>query len=134
MFAVFLNRLKFSDDCVCGEVLPFFWLATYHRQSDVFYTIKLKENLTSSWSVKLHAGETSLVRLQRGLKSEILFFYPIKKLNKIRLLGDVDTGALVTKHYPVLIEVRVEIKEYFDAKMTAFVMSNFDMDAAQVGD
>ena len=50
------------------------------------------------------------------------------------MLGDVDTGALVTKHYPVLIEVRVEIKEYFDAKITAFVMSNFDMDAAQVGD
>ena len=117
-----------------GKFCLFFWLATYHRQSDVFYTIKLKENLTSSWSVKLHAGETLLVRLRRGLKSEILFFYPIKKLNKIRLLGDVDTGALVTKHYPVLIEVRVEIKEYFDAKMTAFVMSNFDMDAAQVGD
>jgi hypothetical protein len=83
--------------------------------------------------VKLHAGETSLVRLRRGLKSEILFFYPIKKLNKIKLLGDVDTGALVTKHYPVLIEVRVEIKEYFDAKMTAFVMSDFGMGTAQVG-
>ena len=86
------------------------------------------------WSVKLHAGETSLVRLQRGLKSEILFFYPIKKLNKIKLLGDVDTGALVTKHNPVLIEVRVEIMEYFDVKMTAFFMSDFGIGTAQVGD
>ena len=84
--------------------------------------------------MKLHAGETSLVRLQRGLKSEILFFYPIKKLNKIKLLGDVDTGALVTKHNPVLIEVRVEITDDFNAKMTAFCMSDFVMGAAQVGD
>ena len=27
------------------------------------------------------------------------------------MLGDVDTGALVTKHNPVLIEVRVEITD-----------------------
>lgn len=50
------------------------------------------------------------------------------------LLGDVDTGALVTKHNPVLIEVRVKIKEYFNVKMTAFFMSNFEMGTAQVGD
>ena len=74
------------------------------------------------------------MRLRRGLKSEILFFYPIKKLNKIKLLGDVDTGALVTKHNPVLIEVRVEITDDFDAKMTAFCMSDFAMGTAQVGD
>lgn len=74
------------------------------------------------------------MRLRRGLKSEILFFYPIKKLNKIKLLGDVDTGALVTKHNPVLIEVRVEITDDFNAKMTAFCMSDFAMGTAQVGD
>jgi hypothetical protein len=85
--------------------------------------------------VKLHADESSLVRLQRGLKSEILFFYPIKKLNKInKLLGDVETGALVTKHNPVLIEVRVEIMDDFNAKMTALCMSDHGMGAAQVGD
>ena len=50
------------------------------------------------------------------------------------LLGDVETGALVTKQNPVLIEVRVEIREYFDVKMTAFFMSNFEMGTAQVGD
>lgn len=50
------------------------------------------------------------------------------------MLGDVDTGALVTKHNPVLIEVRVEIMEYFDVKMTAFCMSDFAMGTAQVGD
>ena len=49
-------------------------------------------------------------------------------------MGDVDTGALVTKHNPVLIEVRVEITEDFDVKMTAFFMSDFEMGTAQVGD
>ena len=50
------------------------------------------------------------------------------------MLGDVDTGALVTKHNPVLIEVRVEITDDFIAKMTAFCMSDFAMGTAQVGD
>ncbi len=50
------------------------------------------------------------------------------------MLGDVDTGALVTKHNPVLIEVRVEITDDFNAKMTDFCMSDFAMGTAQVGD
>lgn len=50
------------------------------------------------------------------------------------MLGDVDTGALVTKHNPVLIEVRVVIMDDFNAKMTTFYMSDFVMGAAQVGD
>lgn len=84
--------------------------------------------------MKLHAGETSLVRLQRGLKSEILFFYPIKKLNKIKVVGRRRHGRFGDKAQPCLIEVRVEIMEYFDVKMTAFFMSDFGMGTAQVGD
>ena len=49
-------------------------------------------------------------------------------------MGDVDTGALVTKHNPVLSEVRDEITDDFNAKMSAFCMSDFAMGTAQVGD
>jgi len=65
-----------------------------------FHYFKLLGALTMFWSVKLHAGETSLVRLQRGLKSEILFFYPIKKLNKIKVVGRRRHGRFGDKAQP----------------------------------
>ena len=54
--------------------------------------------------MKLHAGETSLVRLRRGLKSEILFFYPIEKLNKNNVVGRHGNGSHSDMSSPVLIE------------------------------
>ena len=50
------------------------------------------------------------------------------------MLGDVDTGALVSLLYSVLFEVRVEITDDFNAKMTAFCMREYAMGTAQVGD
>jgi hypothetical protein len=37
------------------------------------------------------------VRLRRGLKSEILFFYPIKTLNKTKVVGRHGNGFLGDK-------------------------------------
>jgi len=60
-----LKLLEHDHKALCGTYL--FFIGELPPPMTFFHFIELKDELTIRWSVKLHARETQLVRLRRGL-------------------------------------------------------------------